>query len=366
VIFLAACSPSIVETPSASETALPPATETSVPTDQSPTLEPATQTATSQPAIITDWLSRLEVIQAGNWSRLQLLKTFPAEMPLSQSAIAISSDGKTMAVGSREGARIFFFDVESGQLLRTIPMGISNIGNYFRFGALEYLPDGTMMASSTGPYATYHIDTDGNLLAMWDGNTFALSADKKVMVHNDDAGLTLVDITSNTSLVSLENESGLDFSLSPNGSKLAVEDVGMERILTTIWDVPSKTFLKVLMETAAPRYSPDGKFLAAIYYDYENDRTPLKIFSPDGRTEVTSLNVSEPEDLTNRAPVWSIDGSVIAAQIANGSPAGWDTTNWQLLDATALQGELSAFSPNGRILITRTPDGGIILWGVLP
>jgi WD40 repeat protein len=337
-----------------------------VPTIQPPTIEPATQTATSQHPITTEWLSQLEVIQAGNWSRLQLLKTFPAEMPLSQSAVAISLGGNTMAVGSREGAQIFFFDVESGQLLRTVSMGVSNIGKYFNFGTVEYLPDGTIMASSTGPYATYHIDTDGNLLAMWDGNTFALSADKTMMAHVDGDGITLVDIASNTPLLSLDDRDALSIAFFPDGSRIAAENVGVDYIHTQVWDVPNRTILSTLQETAIPRFSPDGKYLAASFYDHAYDRTPLKIFSPDGGSEITSLNVSEPDDLINSAAVWSVDGSVIAAQVNNGSSAAWDTSNWQLLETPTLQGLVSSISPDGRILITRTPDGGILLWGVLP
>ncbi|MFT3894958.1 MAG: WD40 repeat domain-containing protein [Anaerolineales bacterium] len=158
----------------------------------------------------------------------------------------------------------------------------------------------------------------------------------------------------------------MDFSLSPDGTKVAVEDAGVDYIHTTVWDIPNNTSLVIAEETAAPRYSPDGKYLAAIYYDYENDRTPLKIFNPDGGTEIISLTVSDPDDLTNRAPLWSIDGSLIATQIANGSPVAWETMNWQMLNSTAVEGELHAFSPDGRILITRTADGSIWLWGVAP
>jgi hypothetical protein len=366
VLFLVACSPSVEETASPSETALPPATETSVSTTQPAPVEPATQTATSQPAISTDWLSRLEVIGAENWSRLQLLKTFPAEMPLSQSAVAISPDGKTLAIGSREGAKIFFFDIESGQLSRTISIGLTAVGDYFNLVNMAYLNDDTLLANSTGPYAIYHLDTDGTILTTWDGLSFALSADKKIMAHIDDAGLTLVDIANNTSIVTIEGVSGLDFSISPDGTRIAIEDAGVDYIHTTVWDIPNKAILETLDETAAPRYSPDGTLLAAVYYDYEINRTPLKIFSPDGIAEITSLNASEPDDLTNRAPLWSIDGSLIAAQIANGSPVAWETTNWQLLNAAAVEGELHSFSPDGRILITRTADGSILLWGVVP
>jgi WD40 repeat protein len=145
-----------------------------------------------------------------------------------------------------------------------------------------------------------------------------------------------------------------------------VEDVGVDYIHTTIWDVPSKTSLGTFEETAAPRFSPDGTFLAAIRYDYENDRVPVKILSPDGATEITSLDVSGSSSLINRAPVWSIDGSVLVAQVTDGSSIAWDATNWQPLEAPALRGLVDSFSPDGRILITRADDGAIMLWGVLP
>lgn len=365
VFLIVSCTPVSTEQAVPTETATPPATETSVPTTQPPTLEPATETATSQPVTPTDWLSQLEVIGAQNWSRLQLLKTFPAEMPLSRSAIAISPDGKTLAVASREGAKLFFFDIESGQLSRTVSLGLTSVGDYFNLVDIAYLPDGTLLTNSTGPYAIYHMDTDGNILATWDGLSFALSADKRFMAHIDDTELTLVDIASNTALDGLEDVNGLDFSLSPDGIKVAVEDAGVDYIHTAVWDMQDKVVLTVLDNAAAPHYSPDGKFLAAVYYDYENDRTPLKIFNPDGGTEIISLTVSDPDDLTNRAPLWAIDGSLIATQIAKGSPVAWETTNWQLLNA-AIEGELHAFSPDGRILITRTADGSILLWGVVP
>ena len=156
----------------------------------------------------------------------------------------------------------------------------------------------------------------------------------------------------------------MDFSISPDGSKIAVEDAGVDYLHITIWDIPGKKILGTLDETAAPRYSPDGKFLAAVYYDDESDRAPLKIFSPDGATEIISLDGSGPDKLINRAHLWSVDGSVIAA--FTGSPIAWNAATWQLLDAPALQGEPYSFSPDGRILITRALDGGILLWGVVP
>ena len=356
IFFLVACSP-------APETVLPSATETSVPTTQPPTSEPAAPTVTSQPAFTMDWLTQLEVIDARNWSRLQLLKTFPAEMPLNHSAVAISPDGKTMAVGSSSGAQIFFFDLASGQLSRTIPInGVVNVNAYFN--VIEYLSDGTIMANSDSPYMIYHMDAAGNVLSAWDGISFALSADKSIMAHHTDEGITLLDIANNAPLLSLEETDGMYFSFSPDGSRIAIETIGIDFLNTVIWDIPNQTLLRTLDETANARFSSDGNFLAVT--SYVEGTNPLKIFSPDGADQITTLQAGDSNSLNGRPPLWSLDGSVIAAQISNGSPVAWDTTNWQPLEAPALQGELYSFSSDGRILITRALDGGIMFWGVLP
>ena len=363
VCFIVSCTPASTEQAVSIETAIPPATEISSPTIQPPTIEPATPTGTSQPTLIVDWLSQLEVIQAGNWSRLQLLKTFPAEMSLDHSAVAISPDGKTMALGSSSGAQIYFFDLGSGDLIQRVAFtGVSNATAYFN--EIEYLSDGTLMANSDGPYAIYHMDVDGNVLSIWDGINFALSADKRTMAHDTIEGTTLVDIASNTNLDSFDGNIALDFSFSPDGSKIAVNLAGVDYVTMEIWDIPSKTKLVTLNEIGNPSYSPNGKFLAAT--SYAEDTTPLKIFSPDGATQFTTLNVDTPNGLNGKPPLFSLDGSVIAAQIANGSPVAWDTTSWKILEMPPLEGELYAFSPDGHILITRTSDGSILLWGVLP
>jgi WD40 repeat protein len=357
LFLLVSCRPTSAEKPTPSPTVLPPAsvtarsvTETSTAVPITPTTAPATPT--------------LEMITSENWARLQLLKTFPAEMPLLNSAVAISMDGKQMAVGSNSRAQIFFFDLPSGQMSQSIFInGISEVDSPFE--QIEYLPDGTMVANTASPYMIYHIDNAGNVLSAWNGLGFALSADKTIMAYDEEGSIVLMELARNVPLLSLEGASAMAFSFSPDGSKIAAENIGVDYIRTAIWDIPNRILLTSLEESANPRFSPDGRFLAVTMYDYENDTTPLKIFSADGATEVATLNTSEPNDLNNRAALWSAEGSVVAAQIANGLPIAWDTTNWQSLNASALQGELYSFSPDGRILITRTPDGGILLWGVI-
>lgn len=330
-------------------------TETSVPVTLMPSPEAVTQTPPPQAEIATDWLSQLEAITTGNWSRLQLLKTFPAEMPLNRSSVAISHDGKTMAVGSSSSAKIHFFDIASGQLTQTVSFnGVSNVDAVFN--TIEYLPDGTLMANSDGPYVIYHMDTAGNILSTWNSSSFALSADKKIMAYGTNEGTTLVDIASNTSLGSFEGGYALDYSFSPDGSKIAVNIAGVDYVTTVVWDIPSKSQLAMLDETGNGCYSPDGKFLAVTSYAENTD--PLIIFSPDGSIQLASFNVN------GQSPLFSPNGSIMTVQ--GGDATAWDTSNWQPLDVPALQGGLYSFSPDGRLLITRMADGAILLWGVFP
>jgi hypothetical protein len=56
---------------------------------------------------------------------------------------------------------------------------------------------------------------------------------------------------------------------------------------------------------------------------------------------------------------------MIFSQIPGGTSLAWETNNWQSLAIPVLKGSLDSFSPDGRILITRTSDGGILLWGIL-
>jgi WD40 repeat protein len=293
-----------------------------------------------------------------------LLKTYPAEIPLKNAVVAISPDGRTVAVGGISGAKISFFDLAGVEWMRTVTIGIPPVGEYFNVTGMEYLPDGTLIVTSDGPYAIYHMDMNGNVLSTWEGIGFALSADKKILAHSSTEGVTLVEIASNTPLYTLEDWDALDSSFSPDGSMFATADVGVDYLNTVIWDIEKQTSLTTLTGMSNPRFSPDGKFLAVINWDLD-DSNPLQIFSADGTNQVAILRASAPAHLNGTEPLWSADGSLIAAQVAKGSPIAWEAETWQPLDGPEFQGELDSFSPDGRMLITRTDDGAILLWGVV-
>jgi WD40-like Beta Propeller Repeat len=187
------------------------------------------------------------------------------------------------------------------------------------------------------------------------------------VAFGENEGTPLVDIASAETKISLNEIDGMGYSFSPDNSKIAMDIVTVEDLSVEVWDIASQTILATLPKTGNVRFSPNGKFLAGT--SYEDSANPLKIFTPDASAQITTLKVNGPNGLTGIEPVFSPDGLIIASQIATGSPAApiaWDTVNWQLLEAPALQGDLYSFSPDGRILITRAFDGGILIWGILP
>lgn len=318
-----------------------------------PAAQPSISVPSVQPTIQTGWLSQLETIEPQNWKRLQILKTFPAEMPMKLSAVTVAPDGKTVVMGSSTGAQLFFFDIESGKLSRTMPItGVQNADS--PFNTIEYLADGTIIANSDGPYEIYHIDHTGNVLATWDSINFAVSADQQTMAMDADGGTSLLKIANNIPIASLKNTNGMGYSFSPDNSKIAMDVVTVDYANVDIWDIKNQTILETLHNMYDVSYSPNGKFLAAL----DSVNNSLDILSPDGAVQITTILDAHSEYLI------SPDGALIAYQTANGSSVAKDTTSWESSETT-LRGRLDCFSSDGRILITRTDDGGILIWGVL-
>ena len=81
------------ETPP-SETMTAPAT--SMPATEHPTSVPVTQHSVVRPNLPAGWLTQLETISPQNWTRLQLVQAFPAEMPMAHSVVVIEPEGKTL------------------------------------------------------------------------------------------------------------------------------------------------------------------------------------------------------------------------------------------------------------------------------
>jgi len=350
--LLFACSSfSPKETPP-SETMIAPTT--SMPATQPPTSVPVTQPSVVRPNLPAGWLTRSETISPQNWTQLQLLQAFPAEMPMVHSVVVIEPDGKTVVVGNSNKAQLFFFDLESGTISPR-SLYITNVENVdVPFKAIKYLSDGSAIASFDSPYMIYHIDSTGNVLSAWDGTEFAVSSDEKNLALEASESTSLVNLANNAPIALLKNSNGSGFSFSPDNSKIAIDAVTVDYANVDVWDIKSQTILKTLQNMYMASYSPNGKFLVTI----DDVDGSLKIFSPDGAVQITTILDAHSNYLI------SPDGSIVAYQTAEGSSVAKDTTNWKSLE-TILRGRLDSFSPDGRFLITRTDDGGILIWGVL-
>jgi hypothetical protein len=319
-----------------------------------PSPPPSTQAPMAQPASQTGQPSPLEIISPQNWERLQLLQSFPAEMLQDPLVAVITPDEKTLVIGSRQRAQLFFFDLKSEKIFRLLEIaGVENINA--RFDELKYLSDGSIVASSSGPYMIYRIDSStGDVLSTWEGINFALSADEQTMAV-DSNGTSLINMANNTPITVLKNTDGWVDSLSPDKSKIAfhVINVSEDTVSVDIWDIKSQTTIKTLPGLYLSSYSPNGKFLVGI----SNIDSSLKIFSADGAVEITTISDKYGTYLI------SPDGSLIAYQTTDRSSIAMDTTNWEPHEMT-LSGTLDSFSPGGHMLVTRTEDGSVLIWGV--
>jgi hypothetical protein len=328
----------------------------SMPATELPSPLPITQIPLAQTVPQAGPFGALEVISPQNWERLQLLQTLPAEMLPNYFRVMILPDEKTMLLGSNEAAHLFFVDLESGKTIRSLDVtGVKN--SDARFSELKYLSDGSIMASSSGPYMTYRIDgSTGDVLTAWEGSDFAISADEQTMAISANLGTSLINLTNNTPITFLENTDSVGYSLSPDNSKLAVYVVNISEDTGNIdiWDIEGKTIIKTLPDLYLPSYSPNGKFLIA----KSNIDDPLKIFSPDGADQITTITDSYSSYLI------SPDGSLVVYQNASGISVARDTISWDASETT-LNGALNSFSPAGHMLVTHTEDGGILIWGVL-
>lgn len=328
---------------------------TSAPVTPLPSSISITQTPMAPPASQTGPFGQLEVISPQNWDRLKLLQSFPAEALPNYFRVAIMPDEKTMIMGSNEKAQLFFFDLESGKITRSLDIpGVKNIDT--RFDELKYLSDGSIITSSSSPYMVYRIDSNtGDVLTAWDGIDFAISADEQTMAIDANNGTSLLNLANNTPITFLENTHSVGYSLSPDKSKLAiyVVNVSEDSGNVDIWDIKSKTIIKTLPDLYLHSYSPNGKFLAGL----SNVDGSINIFSTDGAVQIKTIPGTYGNYLI------SPDGSIFAYQTANQSSVAMDTTNWTSYEVT-LDGFLDSFSPGGHMLVTRTEDRGILIWGV--
>lgn len=259
------------------------------------------------------------------------------------SAAALSPDGKTIAI--RRDRALLLIDLATGKESKQIPLDdvlvtraitFSSTGNHLVLSArgniyLFDLQAGKMLR-------TFAIDNPFNLTYFafsGDGKRFAIGAESRQKAAKLDVTVYDIDSGAKVQTVQTTPNRGAQVALSADGLRLATwsdpsgfgYDVETEAHTITLWDLTNgKELQKFHVDgygTSAVALSPDGKELAAA----------------DGTSSISILNVETGKKVHR-----------LMARRNGNSVSGPTTTR------------LLSYSPDGKVLVTGTGDGGVQMW----
>jgi RNA polymerase sigma factor (sigma-70 family) len=301
--------------------------------------------------------------------------------------IALSSDGRTLAVGGSDGA-IHLLDLGTGKAVQRL------VGHAEQASALAFTPDGKLLASGRDfDFPRRH--GQENPIQLWDVTTgkevrllvgpkdtvlsLAFSPDGKTLAagaERYDATLRLWDVTTGEERFALKGHGGelRSVAFSPDGQTVATGS--MDKTIR-LWDVATGKEQRRLTghraDVMAVAFSPDGKLLASGSFD----RTlrlwdpatgqQLRLFEEDEAGNASTLTSSSRFRINRgvTAVAFSPDGKTLAA-------AGRDHT-LHLFDVAGggevrpIRGQFDAvdtlaFSPDGNRIWTMAGDRNLRAW----
>ena len=284
----------------------------------------------------------------------------------SLQCLALSPDGKTLAVGGYNG--LYLFDAITGAY-------IAELGGIIRgVVRVTFSPDGSTIASS-GAEELFIWDTeskrrlvsiDGHI-GVWgmaispDGNTLATSNREKINFWDLNNG-------QNKALIFAGHHSIYrDLAFSPDGSTLACNDS-----IIVLWDLSNYVFLSTLYgidETLQPNttlrgytsisYSTEGKYLAA-----GNRNRNIHLFY-QGRTFATTLR-GHTDEVTSIA--FSQDTTMLASGSKDFTVRLWDVdtaTEIHTCKGHTDNVNYVAINHDASIIASGSDDTTIILWDTI-
>jgi len=238
-----------------------------------------------------------------------------ASLPMSGNRAAFSADGKTLATANWNG-EVKLWDVETRRVLKAVPGKL--------VVSMAFSPDGMWLA--------------------W------CSDDRTVHLWNlSEAQPTILEQKTSYKINSV--------AFSPNGRMLATANGAGGHIV--LWDVHTRKRLETLRghsgHVAAVTFSPDGRMLASA-----GDHT-IRLWDPRPRRPGRSIPDVTYEDWHSVGrPIFSPDGSVVAAASTTQGIQVWDVASCEVVARLATNHLPASFSSDGHTLLVIDRDSSLI------
>ena len=270
---------------------------------------------------------------------------------------AFSPDGNRIASGSMDGtARIW--DVSKREIITTLKVATHAMWS------VAFTPDGkSLMTAGTDGVQFWSVDSwqpisnfPGRLAALSQAGTLVATAESSPFKWEEIGAVKLWNWRTGRLLRTFD-QPGRVLALSPDGSRLAVagKNTGIN-----LWDAGSGKLLRTLATENSVwslRFSPDGRRLASAGWTSGVSVWNLEDDSPPQKISGHRLNVW--------SAVFSPDGAMIATTGSDQTVRLWDAVTLQtksILHGHASEVWCAAFSPDGKFVVTGGKDQNVMLW----
>ncbi|NIS81627.1 MAG: hypothetical protein GTO14_15800 [Anaerolineales bacterium] len=372
--FMTSCTGAETQLATDPPTSLPQSTSTSIPSIPTSTraedIEPtALPTPTAEP--IPFLPAGMSAITPDNAANLQRITTLAVT---GVSVVAFSPDGRLLATGTFGEGAVILWDLTTGELVHTLKGHVNPRVLYY----LAFSPDGRRLISGALGWEESNDNMilwdviSGERVRTYDGHPGALSHDWRSLAISTTGGregdtLTFFnfDLGDEKYAIATETEI-LGVTFSPDDLLLATRLRETWRSPIVLWDLKTLREVRWLYDWHFFTFSPNGNSIAAIIDDGgERDIGELKIFNMEDWSDNQVL-AGGADALWYLPPTFSPEGRILTASFSSHLRV-WDTENWEELNRLTIPEKSgTAFSPDGRILVTFSHNHAVQLWGIVP